>query len=418
MSRPLVRLGLSVCALAVLAVGPVTSADVEPGSDLASYTLAASAPGLAVEGLYKDVALTVPETTSTLSTGGVGTGLATIAWPGPVVGNLGTTILVLQPNAPAQVTALNDPILAEAHTAGPQRATYSTLPGTVMTSTATPGHVTASSQTGTGTTLPIGTVGTVSATSEVSLRGARTAVAISESSVSHLSLAGGVIDIGSVRSTAYATSDGEQASGRGGTTVTGLLIGGVAVAVDGTGLHVAGQEVGNPLPVQTVADLVKTLGLTIELTQPHEVRQGGSERFLSGALVVVWSQNGSRYAVTLGRASATVDATHVPATPTTPDGAQAPPPATDGSPAPPAVAGGAAAAPPALSAGTPAPSTSLPAPVAAVVHALTPVALALAGGAPLPLALGLLAAGALVALGLGGLATRLLAAASATDCED
>jgi hypothetical protein len=233
-------------------------------------------------------------------------------------------------------------------------------------------------------------------------------------------LANGVIDIGSVRSTAYATSDGEQASGHGGTTVTGLLLGGVAVAVDGNGLHVAGQEVGNPLPLQTVTDLVKTLGLTIELTQAHEVRQGGSEGFVSGALVVVWSQNGSTYSVTLGRASASVDATHVPAIPTTTDGtgAQVPPPAAAGSPALPAVAGGAVSAPPPLSAGTTPPSSVLPAPVAAVVHALTPVALALAGGAPLPLALGLLAVGALVALGLGGLASRLLAAASASDCED
>lgn len=418
MSRQVVRPGVALAVVGLLALGPAGHADAEPGSGLSSYSLSASAPGFALEGLYKDVALTVPETTSTLTTGGVGSGLAALGWPGPVIGNAGTTILVLQPAAPPQTTMLNDPVRAEARTAGPTEATYNQVPGTVMHASAKDGEVTASSLTGSGTTLPVGEVGAVSASSRVALTGATTAVATSQSSVQHLSLAGGQVEIGSVVSTASATSDGRTSSSKGSTTVTGVTVGGVPVRVDDKGLHVAGQDAADPVPVATLTDAVKALGLTMLLTEPREVRQGSSVRYVGAALVVILDQSGRQIAITLGRASASVDASAGGGTtevlpPATGTGSGAAP--AVGSAAPPAPLGTSSA--PSLGAPTTTPP-SLPAPVAAVVGAVAPVAaLVLAAGAPVPLTLALLAGAALLALLLGSLPGRLLVA-PATNCED
>lgn len=420
MTRHVVRPGVALAVVGLIALGPASGhADAEPGSGLSSYSLTASAPGFALEGLYKDVALTVPETTSTLTTGGVGAGLAALGWPGPVIGNAGTTMLVLQPSAPSQVTMLNDPVRAEARTAGPTEATFDTVPGTVMKATAKPDEVTASSLTGSGTTLPVGEVGVVSASSRVALTGATTAVATSRSSVQHLSLAGGQVEIGAVTSTASATSDGTTASSTGSTVVTGVTVAGVPVQVDGKGVHVAGQDAANPVPVKTVTDAVKALGLTMLLTEPREVREGGSVHYAGAALVVMLEQGGKQIALTLGRASASVDAgAGDPSTdvvlPATGVGTGTGTPAT-GSVSPSAPI--ATATGPGVSAPT-APSSSLPAPVAAAIDAAAPLAsLVLASGAPVPLTLALLAGAALLALLLGTLPGRLLVV-PATNCED
>ncbi|MGB8651160.1 MAG: choice-of-anchor P family protein [Mycobacteriales bacterium] len=406
----------TVVALAMVAVGATAGAETEPGSDLASYGLHANAPGLGLEGLYKDVALTVPETSSTLTTGGVGAGLASLAWPGPVVGNLGTTILVLEPAAPSQVTALNSPVRAEAHSAGPQKAGNDSVPGTVMASTATPDEVTATSRTG-STALPVGTFGVVSGASRVALTTATSAVATAESTVQDLTLAGGQVHIGAVRSSATATSDGQQAGAHGSTTVSGMTVAGVPVTVDGSGLHVAGQNVPNPVPQQTVDSAVKALGLTVLLTAPRLTRQGGSVSYDAGALVLVYTQSGKQYALTLGRAAVGIDASRAGVLPglqvDLPVTAPADGPVAAGSGAP-AVSGVAplTAEPPTV----PAPRTVSPVALG-VAAALAPVALALAGGAPPLLTLGLLLLAGLLTVGLRALPDRVLTL-PAVDCDE
>jgi hypothetical protein len=417
MTARVLRRGLPVALVALVALGPAAGAEVEPGSGLASYTLAASAPGLALEGLYKDVALTVPETTATLTTGGVGAGLASIAWPGPVAGNAGTTILILQPGVPEQVTMLNDPVRAEARTGGQRTTTYDTVPGTVLTATAEPDAVQASSVT--GAVLPVGAVGAVSGNGSVALRDATTAVATSTTTVQDLSLAGGVVEVGAVVSTASATSDGLTASAAGGTTVAGVRVAGVPVEVDQDGIHVAGQSAPNPLPVQAVADAVKALGLTVLLTAPRQVRQGGSVRHVSAALVVVWSQGGQDYALTAGRASVSIDASRAGALPggagPVPSGGSA---AGDGGTTGSAAPGNAVSGIP-VGGDSPSLPLPLPAPLEQVARvALAPVALVLAAGAPAPLAVALLLAAAGLALVLSRLPARLLAAVPAADCEE
>jgi hypothetical protein len=294
--------------LGALPATPVLAAD-EPGSALVSYTLAANAPGLGLEGLYRDIALTVPETTSTLSTGGVGTGFAAVAWPGPIVGNGGTTLLVLNSNVPPQATVLNDPVRAESHSGGTEKADYGTAPGPVMTSTATRGAVTSTSSTGTGMTLPIGTVGAITGSTTTTLTGAGKAVSTALSTVSNLSLAGGAITLGGVRSTATTTTDRKVTTATGRTQLIDLSVAGVPVSVDGQHLSVAGTAVANPLAVETLNQAVKALGLTVMVTQPHAVRTGGHASYNAGAVVLLLDQGGNHLAVTLGRASTSVTAT-------------------------------------------------------------------------------------------------------------
>lgn len=411
-------LGVTVGLLAV--AGSAGAAD-DPGSGLSSFGLRANAPGLSLEGLYRDVALTVPETSSSLTTGGVGAGLASLAWPGPILGNLGDTILVLQPSAPTQVQSLNDPVRAETRTGGRQEATDTSVPGTVMSSRAQPDLVTALSRMG-DTTLPNGTVGAFTGSSSVHLSGATSAVATAESTIHDLSLAGGQITIAAAHSLATVTSIGGRTTARGGTTVSGMTVGGVPVTVDGTGLHVAGQSVANPVPQQTLDDAVKALGLTVLLTRPRTTVQGGSAVYDAGALVLLFSQGGQQYSLTLGRASAGVgtnlgspdDTASLPGLP----------PAAGPSSGTPAVGGTSGAAllggspaqapPPTLSAPSGSATSGLPGPVAAV---LAPVAYALAGGPPALLVLGALAAAVLGGAALRRLPDRVLTL-PAVECDE
>lgn len=404
-----------VLGIGVLLAPTHVHAEGEPGSGLSSYKLIANAPGIALEGLYRDVALTVPEVTSSLTTGNVGAGLASVAWPGPILGNAGSTILVLSPQAPPQVTMLNDPVRAESRTAGPQTASNSAIPGTTMTSSAKPDEVTAQVATGTPTQLPVGTLGALTSSSRVAFTGATAAVGEAKSTVQQLTLAGGAISIGSLQSSATATTDGRIAQGKGTTVVSGMTIGGVPVTVDASGVHAAGQNVPAAVPQDALNNAIRALGLEVHLTQPTVTKTGGSVDYSSGALILIYHQGASQYALTLGRASVSLAATTAMAL-STPTVAIPAAPTSSGAVHPGAT--GAGALPSGDTGvtpqGSPANTPMVAAPPAAQV---VPVAYALADGVPAPLVvLGLLAA-ALLAFGLRRLPDRVLAL-STTDCDE
>src|SRR5207253_6878939 len=67
-----------------------------------------------------------------------------------------------------------------------------------------------------------------------------TAEATSE--VDNVVLAGGMVTIGRVISTAKLTTDGQKATGEGHTAVEGLKIAGQAATVDDQGVHIGGQS--------------------------------------------------------------------------------------------------------------------------------------------------------------------------------
>ena len=397
--RKLGLAGVTVTAAVALVPGPALAA--EPGSAFASYTMLANAPGLGINGLYRDVALTVPETTSSLSTGGVGAALATLAWPGPIVGNLGTTILVLRSDAPPQVTMLNDPVRAEARSGGEQKGSYS-LPGTAMTASATNDVVSATSKT--SAALPLGSLGGFTGTTRTAFEGAGKAVGTASGIVTDLDL--GVVHIGSLVSTASATTDGTTSSGKASTVVSGMTIAGVPVTVDDKGVHVQGTTL--PLAAETVTDALKASGITVLLTKPRTVQSGGTISVDAGALVVMMQDR----SVTLGRASVGLAAGRGAAIPSLP--VFTPPPSSEVAPPVAVLPRTDSPVLGSAGAGAPPPSVSPPASVVATVQAAV---VDLARGASGIAIAGLLAVGGLLVLGMRRLPDRVLAVTD-SECDE
>lgn len=305
------RLAFLVLLLSMLAP-PAIAAD-EAGSGLGFYQLVANAPAIGIGPLYTDVAVTVPQTVATLSTGGVGTGFSAIGWPGPIVGNAGTTALVLAPQLPPEASLLNDPVRAESHSGGDQnQAVNTSVPGTTMASSALPDKVNATSMMG-STVLPIGDVAGMRGAATVSLAGPTGALSVARSAVNDVSLAGGIISIGSVVSTATASSNGVTATASGSTVVSGLTIAGVPVSVDSKGIHV--KDTAIPVGITTAAlnSAVKQLGLTVLMSQPILVVSRGNARYDSAALAIVFTKGAATYTVSLGRASVGIEAAALPA---------------------------------------------------------------------------------------------------------
>jgi hypothetical protein len=278
------------------------------GSGLVGYSALANAPGLGITGIYMGVSLDVPEANSSLTTGGVGAGLASIAWPGDIGGRFGDAILIVDPSAPPQAKALDDPVKAETHSTGTTHAVNKTVPGTVMASTASHELVTASSQT--HLSIPVlGAVGGFSGSSSTRLIGSHTIQAVAHSVFTDLKLAGGVIDIGSLTSDAAVISDGTTSHGHATTTVGGVTIGGVPVVIDRQGIHLSKSVIPTSPITSLLAKTLSALHLTATFTPAIVTRSGGSGSYDAGALVLSYSSNGSTYTVTLGRAAAQASAT-------------------------------------------------------------------------------------------------------------
>ncbi|MGN6473260.1 MAG: hypothetical protein ACTHK4_06390 [Mycobacteriales bacterium] len=291
------------------------------GSGLVGYSALANAPGIGISGIYMGVSLDVPQANSSLTTGGLGTGLASIAWPGDIGGRLGTAILVVAPTAPSWSKNLDDPVKAETHSTGTRHAVNKTVPGTVMESTATHQHVTASSQT--KLSIPaLGGVGSFSASSTAELIGPHTIRAVSHSVFTDLKLAGGVIDIGSLTSDAAVISNGRKSQGFAVTTVGGASIGGVPVVIDRQGIHLSKSVIPTAAVTSLLAKTLSALHLTATFTPDIVTRSGGAGSYDAGALVLSYSSNGSTYTVTLGRAAAQVNAppSRLSGDPSTPPG--------------------------------------------------------------------------------------------------
>ncbi|HVT64453.1 MAG TPA: hypothetical protein VHD81_04825 [Mycobacteriales bacterium] len=278
------------------------------GSQLVSYTGIANAPGIGIDGIYMGVSLDIPQVRSALTTGGVGAGLASIAWPGDIGGNGGDALLILEPSVPTPIAKLlDDPIKAEAHSTGTRHAINKTLPGTVMEATASHTLVTASSQT--QAALPaLGSLGAFSGSSSSRLVGPHTVRAVAQSAVTNLNLAGGVIKIGSLVSNAVVVSNGKTATGHAATTVANVTIAGIPVTIDHDGIHLATSVVPTGAVTKLLSTTLKALHLHTTFTKTLVTRDGGFASYDSGALVLTYRPNSSTYSITLGRASAQVNA--------------------------------------------------------------------------------------------------------------
>lgn len=406
-----VAAGLTVLATPMASAVSTSSRHVAVGSQLVSYTAIANAPGVGIDGIYMGVSLDVPQVRSTLTTGGVGAGLASIAWPGDIGGNFGDAVMILSPSAPSFVKYLNDPVKAETHSTGTHHALNKSLPGTVMQSTATHSLVSAASNTSLAVPT-LGSLGSVSGSSSVKLVGAHSIRAVSQSAVGDLSLAGGVIKIGSLVSHAVAVSDGKQTHGHATTTVADVTIAGIPVTIDHDGIHLAKSILPTAAVTKLLSTTLAALHLHTTFTKTLVTRDGGFASYDSGALVLTYHPNASTYSITLGRAAVQVNATPsllsdlgappTPAgTPSTTSGGS-----TNGSPSLPTTG----------SVGSPSYNSQPPSIAGRVVSAAKSIALA--GGPTGLMVFGVIAAAIVSALLLPRVAGRFLDGAAGAACEE
>jgi hypothetical protein len=341
---------------AVLVLGPSTAvlAQATGSGTLGGFTLDARAQAINVvhdsadspAPTHPDFDGSVPAAQSTISTGPIGHGLASIFWPGPLGGNFGAALnqinQVCAPPVPGVPTLppvcvpnpqqvkdnakyFNDPLRAETFSPpqGPEDSTYpptgQAFPGITMKSHAETNKVDSVGSVD-GLAAPgVGGVGGLQAHTTSSLTSS-TGTVEAFSQVSNVVLANGMVTIDKVTSTAKETTDGQQAKGEGRTVVSGLKLAGTAATVDQDGIHLAGSS-NNPLPQvnQAVAQALDKSGLKIILVQPQSDSSGPTGSFTAGALVIKYKDDGDQvvpaqvgglhndFTVALGGASASVD---------------------------------------------------------------------------------------------------------------
>lgn len=324
-------------------------ADATPGSGFGSFSISATAPGFQASedrlaaAAHPEGEGEIPESIAQLQTGPQGYALSSVAWPGPLVANAGSTAQLLNLGLPSSTTEnLNEPIRAEARTgSGPPTVTNNAYPGTTMTASAAADDVEADATTaGAAGPAPQTKSGNTETSSSAKLTGPTGAEATATSTVQHVSLAGGVVTIGSVRSSAKAGSVAFKPYTSGGTTVFDLRVGGQPAYLDETGLHLGSSGPGvpvNAIASQLAQQALAGAGMKVAVSQPTTHTDGSRVSFDAGNVVFFWSppnSQGETFTATFGGASAAVTATQGFGTGALPDAATS---ATGGGSAPAAV---------------------------------------------------------------------------------
>lgn len=297
--------GIACLVGAGLPVLHASAEEDDPGSGFGFFNLAANAPVVQVREDYATSNCSASpagtaacegvlnETVSTLRNGPIGHALASVGWPGTLGGNLGSLILVAQPGAPQQVAALNDPIRAENFTSGKEdTVTNTTVPGTLMTATATAAKVAASASIGQSETTGLGSFGKITSDTSINLTGPAKAEVKAHSLVQDIDL--GVLHLGAVTSTATGTTNGTVATASGKTVVTGATVNGVPITIDEHGISVDTQNV--PFPAQVTEGVNSALsqaGMTVLVSAPSTTKSAGDVEYNAGSLVLVWKQQGA-----------------------------------------------------------------------------------------------------------------------------
>jgi hypothetical protein len=356
----------AIAAGAVFAVLiPIAMAGADNGtSGLIGFEVQAAAPGL--ELVFDSPAIptpthpvftgTLPEATSTMGTGPSTEGFTAIFWPGPLAGNLGTTLQQLnQLCAPGSIPlppganclpvpqslkdimkGKNDPVRADAKNSGPQDASYGGSGALYMRAHADDQGATSDAGVTSLQAPPLVNIGSVTAHSNVQLaKGGGVvsgdAVGAMGGLVVGLGLPGlpvnlALLSIDSVNSTVHVESNGTKGSGKGSTVASGVKVAGMPASIDQSGLHLGPttqplNSLLNPL-LSTVTNLLSQLKFKVHLVQPVETTQGTSETFtLGGVIIEFTTPDGSMVKITAGKAAAAADsspAEALPALPTLP----------------------------------------------------------------------------------------------------
>jgi hypothetical protein len=212
-----------------------------------------------------------------------------------------------------EAALIHYPVRAEARTGSNSDASYNQLPGTTLTSHADATRVEGRAEMKGVDLTGAATYGNLSSHSLSTLaNGAGQAMATS--TVQNVNLAGGAVKIGSVISTAQATSDGTRATTGGGTTVADMTIGGQRAYFDQTGVHAgsAGQPV-NAAADQILNQALAGFGMKTFVGAPQSQTSGATASYTAGSLLFTWvppnnpSQN--VFTITLGGARVAVNTT-------------------------------------------------------------------------------------------------------------
>jgi hypothetical protein len=288
----------------------VLAAD-EPGAAFGALSLSGLGTSVRVVGLNSDGKEgmgQVPYSEATLSAGPYGRALSSVFWPGGTAGNGGTTLGLLGnpacstasqvhpiPGCPPipppiadQYVLLNDPIKVETqNTSGDQTQTDNQLQGgVVMSATATDYDVHSDASVASSLVSGADTFGKSSSAARTRLTGVKAAVSDASSEVRDVSLGGGAIKIGSVKSTAHAVTDGVKSSGSATTAVSNFTIAGVPVRVDQDGIHVQETGTSTKAAVKAVNKVINNFMLHAFLTEPSHTTKGGATSYDSGSLII------------------------------------------------------------------------------------------------------------------------------------
>jgi hypothetical protein len=321
------RLAVGTVAIALVAIAPVT-AGLEAGATtdtpLGSANVSALATGIRAP-LYshqgEDAEIELPYSLSQLGAGGVSHALTSLVWPGSTGGSLGSTLGVLGlTGVPTSLeNALNDPFKAEAPTTSGNTKVTMSNPGLIMQALALPTHVNASSAFGPSSLSGFGDDAgpLISSTTNI-VQGTNSVTADAKTAITDLSV--GPVFIGSLVTTAHATSNGTHATGTTETQLGGVKIAGISVSIDQNGVELSNKGI---LPAsllktlsKTVNTVLKTAGIQIYLAQSTKSVHGSQVSLDSGDLIVSLKKAGYKSALNdtgtvleLGGASITANST-------------------------------------------------------------------------------------------------------------
>lgn len=286
-------------------------------SPLGGWNLSSTAAGVSL--FYEQPNFPIPETptaeldlgwsTASYNAGPIGQANASSLWPGPLADGGSQLPLLLDPYinqyfgplAPTIEPLLpdpgNSPVQApSAFPQGPDTASNHNGPMAMDSSSSQSGS-TASASLGivggpaSQSALPAGmlTVQAIGSTSQATVDNLGNAIAEATSTVHGIDIGGGLIHIGEVASTATSSSDGNNATLTGTSTVANVTVAGEQVTVDANGVHAVGNSVpllGSVLP--SVNQVLSTAGITLTLTNPTDTANGASGvRQLDGLAVKI-----------------------------------------------------------------------------------------------------------------------------------
>ena len=330
----LVAMGSGSIALAI--ANPFGAAHADSGPKFGSYTIAATAPGWEMyedepsANAHPEGGMQAPYSTSALSTGGLGYGLSSVAWPGATEANVNGVAVLLFPKSvdvpggpsvpvPDAVTALfqqaapaaSYPLRAESRTGS--GSPDSTLDGQAATLKAHADELLANaSATTKGATGQAGFSFGNAETIASSVLNDEAGAASAESKITKIDV-GGVIKIDSVISTATASTNATDATSSGTTVVQGMTIGGQAAYVDDSGVHIGDQgQPANAVVSQIANNALKNGGFSFAVSQPQQDVDGPTSSYTAGSLYIVWKppQNPSEnvFVIALGGSRVSVTA--------------------------------------------------------------------------------------------------------------